>query len=255
MAVFGAAELLDSALEPGRVEGFAAAENPLGIDGAAFLQEVDPDAVSSLMALAAVAALLAKVRKGTAQERQQLKAFLFAASFVVVAVLVSGLADALFELSDTVVFAMSFVILFLFGNLAVALGLAVLRHRLYDIDLAINRTLVYGTLTATLLASYLGLVLLLQLALSPLTEESDLAIAVSTLAVAALFRPVRRRIQELVDRRFYRRRYDAAVTLERFSVRLRDEVSLETLTADLRGVVTETMHPVHVSLWLRGMPR
>ena len=137
------------------------------------------------------------------------------------------------------------------GLIPVAAGLAILRYRLYDIDLLINRTLVYGVLSDTLALVYIGLVIALQGLLSGFTGGNSLAVAASTLAVAALFQPVRRRIQNAVDRRFYRSRYDAARTLGAFSSRLRHEVDLAHLTDELRGVVVETLQPASVSVWLR----
>ena len=133
-----------------------------------------------------------------------------------------------------------------------SIGVAVLRSHLFDIDVLINRTLVYGSLTATLLALYFGGIVVLQRLFVVLTgERSTLAVVASTLVIAALFNPLRRRIQTFIDRRFYRRKYDARKTLEAFSEKLRDEVDLEALSDDLGGMVAETMQPTHASLWLR----
>jgi hypothetical protein len=145
-------------------------------------------------------------------------------------------------------------VLFLAGasTIPVAVGIAILRYRLYDIDLIINRTLVYGSLTVLLAAAYVGSVVGLQAALRVLSgQESTLAVVASTLVIAALFNPLRRRIQSFVDRRFYRRKYDAARTLEGFSTKLRDETDLDALNDELVRVVRETMQPAHAGLWLR----
>jgi len=136
-------------------------------------------------------------------------------------------------------------------SIPVAIGVAMLRYRLYEVDRVISRTLVYGTLTITLGAAYAGLVLAGQAVFSSFAGGSNLAIAVSTLIVAALFLPLRGRIQRFVDRRFNRRRYDAQRTLESFGAKLRQEIELESLTDDLRRVIGETMQPAHVSVWLR----
>jgi hypothetical protein len=144
------------------------------------------------------------------------------------------------------------LVLISYAGVPVAVGVAVLRYRLYDIDIIINRTLVYAILTATLALVYVGSVVGLQFILRALSgQESAIAVVASTLAIAALFNPLRRRVQALVDRRFYRRKYDAAKTLTAFNSRLREETDLEALSDDVLGVVWETIQPTHASLWLR----
>jgi hypothetical protein len=189
--------------------------------------------------LTAIASIVVRFRRSRGIERQQLKWVTAGAALLPLSQVPSG---------DIGYAGLLLGALLIAGAVAIAM----LRYRLYDVDVVINRAVVYGALTATLAACYLGTVLLLQVVLRPLTEESNLAIAASTLAVAALFRPARARIQVAVDRRFYRRKYDAARTLERFGTRLRDQVALDNLSGELRAVVAETMQPAHVSLWLRA---
>ena len=240
---------LGYAFSPGALEDYPRADNPLGAGGlVGDVSEVFLSLGFPLFTLAAIlcgASLVMRFRRATGVVRQQLKWMAAAAALVVVAWMLNSMLDQAFGVNSS--FLLPIALLALPGAAAVA----VLRYRLYDLGLVVNRTLVYGALSATLVAAYLGSVLLLQLALGPLTEDNGLAIAGSTLAAAALFRPARERIQALVDRRFYRRRYDAAQTVESFSARLRDEVELDALTDDLRGVIMDTMQPAHVSLWLR----
>ncbi|WP_432479039.1 hypothetical protein [Nocardioides sp. GXQ0305] len=224
-------------------------ENPLGATGAAGdVVEVVARATDWLgfpaVALCALA-LVVRTWHSTGTERLQLKWFTSAATLVGVSVAVAILAPGLF--SD-VALVLTLVGLTL---LPVSAWVGILRHRLYDIDVVIKRTLVYTALTVVLVATYVVLVLLLQTVLSPVAGDSDLAVAGSTLAVAALFRPLRSAIQRGVDRRFFRSSYDAARTLDDFSERLRHDLELDSLGTDLRAVVTSTMQPEHVSLWLR----
>jgi hypothetical protein len=242
--------VLGYAFAPGRLEDYPRIDNPLGVGGGAgdvlelflFLGF----ATLSFAAIGSMTSLAVRYRRSHGVERQQTRWMAAAAVCVVFSWLLSAFFDQVLDID------ISLLILAALLTLPAATAVGVLRYRLYDLDLVVNRTLVYGALTATLAGSYLGLVLLFQAALGPLTQDSDLAIAASTLAVAALFRPLRARIQDAVDRRFYRRRYDAARTAEAFSARLRNEVELDSLSAALRGVASETMQPAHVSLWLRA---
>ena len=223
-------------------------ENPTGLDATlpALLEVVY--LTLPLPLLLGGAAAVSRFRGSVGVERQQIKWFTYAVC-VMVAVFVTWFALILAGLAAGT--ALTFTLPML--GIPVAVGVAILRHRLYDIDLVINRTIVYAALTAVLVCVYLGGVVLLQYGFRALAGgDSQLAVVTSTLAIAALFNPLRRRIQEVVDRRFYRRKYDARMTLEDFSRRLRDETDLNTLSADLVGVVGETVAPAHVSLWLRG---
>jgi len=238
-------------IQPGRVGDVAGTANPLGVEWAKPLESLSTLLLLSF--IGAVLSLVLRYRRADSQRRGQLR-WIASSAVVFLAVHVVGIAlsIALQPPEDSLLAVLQVTFSQVaFAGFPVAIGHAVLRHRLYDIDVVINRTLVYGGLTVMLAASYLGSVLLLQLGFSAFTEGSGLAVAASTLATAALFRPLRTRIQATVDRRFYRRKYDAARTLERFGARLRDEVDLNSLGDELRAVVGETMQPTHVSLWLR----
>jgi hypothetical protein len=192
-----------------------------------------------LVLAAALVSLVLRLRRATGEERQQVKWFVYTVVTVVLVFVTTTLvlgAGYLFPI---------------FGLIPVSVAVAVVKYRLYDIDRLINRTLVYGLLTALLVGVYAGLVFLFGVVLDPVTRGSSLAVAAATLAVAALFQPARRRVQGLVDRRFNRRRYDATRTVAVFSGRLRDQVDLDTLSAELLTVVDHTVQPATASLWLR----
>lgn len=226
-------------------------ENPIGIQGLAPVEELPAFSVlgGGLLAIGAFGAFVSvavRLRRSRGTERQQLKWFLFAAAPILTTPVSFSLEDYLPGFVGSLVFA--WVLL----GLPAAIGIAVLRYRLYDIDLVINRTLVYGSLTATLVLVYVGSVAGLQRLLSPVVGEGNqLAVVASTLLIAALFSPLRRSLQSLIDRRFYRGKYDAAKTLEAFSERLRNQTNPGALSDDLVGVVQETLQPEHASLWLR----
>ena len=209
-----------------------------------------------LAGLGAVISLLVRFRRARGDERQQIKWFASAAALTFVWILVSEVFEELISIEGGVPEAIlaftSASASLVIPSIPIATGIAILRYRLYDIDILINRTLVYGSLTAMLVSLYFVGIVVLQRVFVLLTgEQSTLAVVASTLSIAALFNPLRRRIQSFIDRRFYRRKYDARKTLEAFSAKLRNETNLDALSDDLTSVVRETMQPAHVSLWLR----
>jgi hypothetical protein len=244
---------LMSALSPTIQAGGGTVPNPIGIEALPVNEEATIlfqviTAVLGLGIVAATVSVFVRFRRSRGVERQQLKWFVYAAALVMLAVAAS-VVFAAFEQSaagDTI-FGLALL------GIPISCGIAITRYRLYEIDRVINRTLVYAILTALLVGIYIGAAVGLGALVRSVTgqENNALAIAASTLAVAALFGPARRRIQGFIDRRFYRRKYDAARTLEAFSSRLREEVDLDTLTGDLVSVVRTTMDPAHVSVWLR----
>jgi hypothetical protein len=240
--------------------GLGAGRNPFAVKG--FLGDFFDmlgrlGAVALLvMCVASVIGVFMRLGDSQGEERQQIKWFAYGAAFLVgapflIAPAVGGIIEAMGGSWEV---GLASPILAGLLGLPIALGVAILKYRLYDIDIIINRTLVYGSLTGILALVYLGGVTAAQTLFRTITTQQELpqlVVVASTLVIAALFNPLRRRIQSFIDRSFYRRKYDAAKTLEGFSMKLRDETDLEALNDELIGVVRQTMQPAHVSLWFR----
>jgi hypothetical protein len=246
MAVGGAALLAPSmALDPYPTLNLHPIPNPFALEGRLYDDTIAPlGSLGSMLLLVSLIcagiSILIRVDKGSRIERQQIKWLAYSFALMVVGL---GLSDVLF-----------FVAVAAFNFFPIAVGIAVLRYRLFDIDVIVNRTLVYGGLTATLGLAYFGGVTVSEMIFRAFTgreELPQLIVVASTLVIAALFNPLRRGIQSLIDRSFYRRKYDAAKTLEEFSMKLRNETDIDALSDDLVGVVRESMQPAHVSVWLR----
>ena len=265
VAACGSAMLaLSAALAPGPLSFQPTFDNPLGLGGAigklGSSESIDAGGVVEILVrvgfffvlvswLFAVAAMITRMDQARGAERQQLKWFVYTVALLVVGFLAALLGFGQHSVAWNIGIAA-------FNFLPIAAGIAILRYRLYDIDVVINRTLVYSVLTAALALVYVGSIVLLQGLFRALTgETSQLAVVASTLAIAALFVPLRQRVQAFIDRRFYRRKYDVAKTLQAFNTRLRNDVDLDNVADDLVEVVKETMQPAHASLWLRPPER
>jgi hypothetical protein len=248
--------VVGAAFRPGLLDDdYPMVTNPLGIGGRfgdlLNLMNVAGGALLAVALFFSVISIVVRLWRSRGERRQQIKWIVYAGAIMVIAFLTSSVVPGDSGPVADLLWVVGFVALV---GIPVAAGIAILKYRLYEIDTLINRTLVYGALTATLAAVYFGGVATTQAIFRAFTgqeQQPQLAIVVSTLVIAALFNPLRRRIQAFIDRRFYRRKYDARKTLEAFSAKLRDETDLDALNAELVGVVRETIQPAHVSLWLR----
>jgi hypothetical protein len=248
--------MISSAFSSGQLDGLGPIRNPLGMEGFSDVYDVVRSVMFPLLFLAVASSLFARLRRAVGVERQQLKWLAYAAATFAVGIIlliIPGVIDTppWFDRTGVAIFVAAG------AGIPISMGIAILRYRLYNIDLIINRTLVYGSLTVTLALVYLCGVAATQAIFRALTgqeQQTQLAIVASTLVIAALFNPLRHRIQAFIDRRFYRRKYDAAKTLEAFNSRLREETNLDALREDVVEVAKRTMQPAHVTLWLRPDP-
>jgi hypothetical protein len=255
--LFGAEMVLLSMvvfLTPGPLLGLGGARNPFGLEALPWVADAQWVLIPLLPVciLASALSLVLRYRRSGGEVRQQIKWVAFASSLMGLVYLSHAVRSLV--LPEVAPALTQYMVILSVAGVPTAIGFAVLRFRLYDIDVVINRALVYGSLTITLSLAYFGGVTTTQAVLGVLTgqqEQPQLAVVVSTLAIAALFNPLRHRVQSFIDRRFYRKKYDAAKTLEAFSARLRDETDLERLGEHLTGAVGEAMQPAHISLWLR----
>lgn len=236
--------------------GYQSVDNPYGIEAAGGVLKAI-GAVSGFLLLVTVLAsafsIVVRFRRSRGDERRQIKWVAYAGAMVALVIILQLPIETALPETDALVEVLNLSLVVSLTSVPIAAGVAILKYRLYEIDAIINRTLVYAMLTATLVLVYVGGVVSLQYAFRAFTgSESQLAVVASTLAIAALFVPLRRRVQGFVDRRFYRSKYNAAKTLEAFSTKLRDETDLDRLGDELVSVVRETMQPAHASLWLRG---
>jgi len=248
---------ISSAFAFGANAGLGPVQNPIGIEGFSNVY----DAVLTFLTLLVVAAAFspfARLRRAGGVERQQIKWFAYAAAATVSGVVFAYMIPNSIDTPPWFEWAGYALLIATTPAIPVSIGIAILRYRLYDIDRIINRTLVYGALSVTLALLYFSSVTLTQITFRIITgqkQQPQLVVVASTLMIAVLFNPLRHRMQEFIDQRFYRRKYDAARTLELFSSKLRDETDLNALSDDILAVVRETMQPEHVSLWLRKSVR